>query len=252
MSSKILRERSQKKDFFYNYVLWLETSQFPPKSYREHPFNSLEELSGTKVLFQKYLNISLEKYIRLKRSNYILNEDNLDDTHCNKIFFSYINTPLGEMVACDSTKGLCLLEFTDRKMLETELSFLKTKLSGYFIKSKTATLLKATKQLDEYFSQEREIFDVNLDLLGTDFQKDVWKNLLNIPYGDTCSYLEQAINFKNKKFVRAIANANGKNIIAIIIPCHRVIGNTGKMVGYGGGVDRKRKLLLLEGHIPII
>ncbi len=109
-------------------------------------------------------------------------------------------------------------------MLETELLFLKTKLSGYFVKSKTAILLKATKQLDEYFSQERKIFDVNLDLLGTDSQKDVWKNLLNIPYGDTCSYLEQAINFKNKKLVRAIANPNGKTSFLLLSHVTMLLG----------------------------
>jgi methylated-DNA-[protein]-cysteine S-methyltransferase len=103
------------------------------------------------------------------------------------------------------------------------------------------------KQLREYFEYKRKVFDLPLEIIGTDFQKRVWKELIKIPYGETISYKELAIRLGNLKTIRAAARANGANPLPIIIPCHRVIGSDGKMVGYGGGVDVKEKLLELEG-----
>ncbi len=102
------------------------------------------------------------------------------------------------------------------------------------------------KQLDEYFSGKRTQFELTLDPSGTAFQKQVWKNLEEIPYGKTVSYHQQALRVGNLKAIRAVASANGKNPVAIVIPCHRVIGSNGSLTGYAGGLDRKRKLLELE------
>ncbi len=102
-------------------------------------------------------------------------------------------------------------------------------------------------QLHEYFNRDRKIFSVPLDLQGTDFQKRVWKELLNIPYGTTISYLQMAINLGDRKCIRAAGTANGKNPVSIIVPCHRVIGSNGDLVGYGGGLDKKKWLLEHEG-----
>jgi methylated-DNA-[protein]-cysteine S-methyltransferase len=103
------------------------------------------------------------------------------------------------------------------------------------------------KQLREYFKGKRKTFDLPLEIIGTDFQKRVWKELLIIPYGETISYKELALKLGNLKTIRAAARANGANPLPIIIPCHRVIGSNGKLVGYGGGLDVKEKLLQLEG-----
>lgn len=102
-------------------------------------------------------------------------------------------------------------------------------------------------QLNEYFNKDRKTFSVKLDLQGTDFQKRVWKELLDIPYGKTISYMQMAINLGDKKCIRAAGTANGRNPVSIIVPCHRVIGANGDLVGYGGGLDKKKFLLEHEG-----
>ncbi|WP_294404762.1 methylated-DNA--[protein]-cysteine S-methyltransferase [uncultured Clostridium sp.] len=104
----------------------------------------------------------------------------------------------------------------------------------------------AYNQLQEYFSGKRKSFDLPLAPKGTDFQKKVWKALQEIPYGSTCSYKDIAVKIGNKNSCRAVGNANNKNPIFIVIPCHRVIGANGSLVGYGGGLDLKKKLLDLE------
>ena len=100
-----------------------------------------------------------------------------------------------------------------------------------------------TRQLDEYFSGKRKVFDLPLDQSGTDFQKRVWNELMNIPYGKTISYLELAQRLGDVKSIRAAASANGKNNLVIVVPCHRVIGSNGSLTGYGGGLPRKKWLL---------
>ena len=100
--------------------------------------------------------------------------------------------------------------------------------------------------MDEYFDGKRKAFDIPLDMVGTDFQKTAWEALLTIPYGTTSSYGELANSLGKSTSARAIANANGKNKIAIIIPCHRIIGADGSLTGYAGGLERKEKLLDLE------
>ena len=102
-------------------------------------------------------------------------------------------------------------------------------------------------QLQEYFNRERKEFNLPLEMEGTDFQKRVWNELLKIPYGKTISYHTLAMRLGDKKVIRAAATANGSNPLPIVVPCHRVIGTDGSMVGYGGGVELKEKLLTLEG-----
>ena len=102
-------------------------------------------------------------------------------------------------------------------------------------------------QLKEYFSRRRKVFDLSVEIRGTDFQQKVWNELKKIPYGETITYGELANRLGDKNFMRAVAAANGANPIPIIIPCHRVIGSDGSLTGYGGGLDVKQKLLELEG-----
>lgn len=110
-------------------------------------------------------------------------------------------------------------------------------------------LILAKKELDEYFSQQREEFTFPLQMDGTEFQQKVWQELLKIPFGMTISYHQLAVNLGDAKSIRAAASANGKNPLAIVVPCHRVIGSNGDLVGYAGGLDKKKWLLQHEGVI---
>lgn len=114
------------------------------------------------------------------------------------------------------------------------------------IEKETDNIRKTYIQLKEYLSGKRKNFDIEIEMIGTDFQKKVWKELLNIPYGQTRSYKDIAIAIGNEKSCRAVGNANNKNPIAIIVPCHRVVGSNGSMTGYAGGIDIKEKLLKIE------
>ncbi len=112
--------------------------------------------------------------------------------------------------------------------------------------SENTVSIACKNQLKEYFEGRRKIFHLPLKLNGTEFQKSVWEKLLEIPYGETCSYKDIAVKLNNPKAVRAVGGANNKNKIAIVIPCHRVIGTNKKLVGYAGGLDKKQWLLDLE------
>ena len=115
-------------------------------------------------------------------------------------------------------------------------------------KSDSKVLLKAVSQLEEYFKGKRKVFNLPLKLEGTDFQKKCWDALLEIPYGEVCSYQDIAKRVGNIKAVRAVGGANHNNPVAIIVPCHRVIGKDGSLTGYGGGLHVKEFLLGLEGY----
>ncbi|UCH65308.1 MAG: methylated-DNA--[protein]-cysteine S-methyltransferase [Ignavibacterium sp.] len=117
----------------------------------------------------------------------------------------------------------------------------------YRVNPNDPRLHSAYFQLQEYFNRERRKFNLPLEIEGTEFQKSVWHELLKIPFGQTISYQTLAIRLGDKKLIRAVANANGLNPVPIVIPCHRVIGADGSMVGYGGGIELKEKLLTLEG-----
>ncbi|OGU32963.1 MAG: XRE family transcriptional regulator [Ignavibacteria bacterium GWA2_35_9] len=157
-----------------------------------------------------------------------------------------ILTPLGPMLAGAVDEGICLLEFVDRRMIETQITRLKKYLNAEFVPGQNKHFNELDKQIKEYFEGKRKDFDLHLSIPGSEFQLKVWKELQRIPYGSTRSYQQQAIALGNPKAIRAVAKANGDNRIAIIIPCHRVIGKDGKLVGYGGGMWRKQFLLNLE------
>ena len=154
-----------------------------------------------------------------------------------------IETPLGLMVAGATKDGLCLLEFTDRQSLQEQKDDIAGLLETSFIEGSNKYLRMLKKQLKEYFKGKRKEFTIPLITPGTEFQQSVWQELLKIPYGLTKSYQEQAELLKNPGSVRAVAHANASNRIAIVIPCHRVIGSDGHLVGYGGGLERKKWLL---------
>jgi AraC family transcriptional regulator of adaptative response/methylated-DNA-[protein]-cysteine methyltransferase len=157
-----------------------------------------------------------------------------------------ILTPLGPMLAGATDDGVCLLEFIDRRMLQTQLRRLCKLLNAKFVPGFHKLFEPLSKQLEEYFAGTRQEFDIPLVLPGTPFQNKVWAGLQTIPYGSTRSYKEQAEAIGSPNAIRAVAKANGDNRITILIPCHRVIGANGELVGYGGGLSRKQYLLKLE------
>lgn len=159
------------------------------------------------------------------------------------ILIHRLTTPLGPMFVCATDQGICLLEFTDRRMLETEFSDLQKRLKAKILIGQNAPIKQLKKELSEYFEGTRKTFDVPLHTPGTDFQQQVWSELYKINYGTTTTYEQQAKNLGNPKAIRAVARANGYNRIAIVIPCHRVIGKDGSLMGYGGGLARKRWLI---------
>ncbi|MCB2410084.1 bifunctional transcriptional activator/DNA repair enzyme AdaA [Hymenobacter lucidus] len=159
-----------------------------------------------------------------------------------------LETPLGTMLACATDAGICLLEFTDRRGLETELKELARKLNATVLQSPNPHFELLRSQLAEYFAGHRRTFSVPLVTPGTAFQQAVWQQLHTIPYGTTRSYARQAAALQQPGAVRAVAAANGRNRVAILIPCHRVVGTDGHLTGYGGGLWRKQWLLDLESQ----
>lgn len=143
-------------------------------------------------------------------------------------------------------EGICFIEFTDRIRLEREMQRLSGELQGTLRPGEHPFLSQLENELHEYFNRQRKVFSVPLQLTGTDFQKSVWKALLEIPFGTTASYKQQAIKLNKLSAIRAVAAANGQNKHAILIPCHRVIGSNGKLVGYAGGLGKKEWLLDFE------
>jgi AraC family transcriptional regulator of adaptative response/methylated-DNA-[protein]-cysteine methyltransferase len=142
--------------------------------------------------------------------------------------------------------ALCLLEFIDRRMLETQLKRLRDRLGAVLIPGSNRVTRAVEKDLAAYFARGLSEFSLPLETPGTEFQQTVWEALREIPYGTTASYGDVARSIGRPTAVRAVARANGDNRIAIVIPCHRVIGSDGTLTGYGGGLWRKRRLLELE------
>lgn len=162
------------------------------------------------------------------------------------IQIQYHDTPYGLLKLGAFENQLCMCDWQYRKMRSAVDSRLARGLKAAF-KEEDCKVLKQTRcQLDEYFNRTREKFDIPLALVGTDFQKQVWQALIKVPFGSTSSYLELAQSINNEKAIRAVASANGANAISIIVPCHRIIGSNGSLTGYAGGLDAKKRLLLLE------
>ena len=154
-----------------------------------------------------------------------------------------INTPLGQMIAGATEEGLCLFEFPERRRLETQLRKLVRYLNGVMVPGKNRHINKAEEEVKSYFAGRLSNFTVPLVLPGTKFQQTVWNELMQVPAGQTISYEELASRIGQPEAARAVASANGFNRVAIIVPCHRVIGKDGKLRGYGGGLWRKKRLI---------
>lgn len=164
----------------------------------------------------------------------------------NAIYLDWLETPVGPLVAGATNKAVCLLEFSDRRMLEAQLETLKRRFNTVLVPGSNRLLKTLRSQLTEYFAGKRQTFDLPLDYRGSPFQEKVWSALCEIPYGETWSYKDLAQRVGDKNASRAVGTANGMNRICIVIPCHRVVNASGELGGYGGGVWRKKFLLDLE------
>ncbi len=192
-----------------------------------------QSLSGFREAFQKWFGTT---------------PGNVD--HGNKVLMiNRIPTPLGPMIAAADAERLYLLEFADRRMLETQIKRLSGRLNSRFSPGENSLIEQTGQEVTEYFSGERQQFSVRFALPGTEFQQRIWQLLLKIPYGETASYEQLAVAAENPKGQRAVGRANGDNRIAIIIPCHRVVRSDGSLSGYGGGVHRKAWMLKHEKSI---
>lgn len=162
------------------------------------------------------------------------------------IVAAWLESPIGPLVVGATNEGVCLLEFTDRRMLETQFATLRRRFDCAIVPGENQHLDQLRDELADYFEGKLREFSVPLVYPGTPFERRVWDGLLRIPYGETRSYddLARAIGCPNGP--RAVGGANGRNRIAIVIPCHRVVNKSGELGGYGGGLWRKRFLLDLE------
>lgn len=163
--------------------------------------------------------------------------------HTNILKASSLDTPLGPMLAIADERFLYLLEFLECRGLEREVERLCISTKSAIIAGTTDPITSIQRELKLYFDGTLKIFETPIFLLGSPFQKLAWEMLTLIPYGETRSYLAQAIQIGKPSASRAVANANGANQIAIVIPCHRIINSDGKLGGYGGGIGRKTWLL---------
>lgn len=188
-----------------------------------------ESLSGFQEAFRQYFGSS---------------PTSLDGAAVVKV--SRVATPLGPMLAGSSGDGLVLLEFADRRQLGSQIQRIARRLGAVYVPEGSPVVDRAASELDEYFGGSRRTFGLPLLMLGSEFERAVWAELLCIPYGETRSYAEVARRVGRPAAVRAVGRANGLNALAVVVPCHRVVGADGRLVGYGGGLWRKERLLAIE------
>ena len=167
----------------------------------------------------------------------------------SKIQIQYFKTPYGELILGSYQDKLCLADWRYRKMRTSIDNRLQKYFKASYIEESSLIIEETKKQLNEYFDKTRTVFDIPLQFAGTDFQQKVWKSLMEIPFGKTETYLGLSKILGNEKAIRAVATANGANAISILVPCHRVIGSNGKLIGYAGGLLVKKKLLKLENAL---
>jgi O-6-methylguanine DNA methyltransferase len=163
-----------------------------------------------------------------------------------RLYSTWVDSPLGKLFLLGDETHLLMCEFDEPARLASQLAALKKQLPCSIEENLSAPLTSATEELKQYFSGTLTTFKTPLRMLGTDFQKQTWNELLKTPHGTTQSYQSQAKNLKRPNGFRAVANANGKNKLSIIVPCHRIINKNGSLGGFGGGLSRKKWLLSHE------
>lgn len=188
-----------------------------------------DSLSGFQQAFRRYFG-----------------ESPTDLGHATVVRVGRIVTPVGPMLVGATDDAICLLEFVDRRMLPSQIARIRARLGAVFVPDTNERIRSLEREVAAYFAGDLRSFDTSIELCGSDFQLSVWKCLLEIPYGETWTYGQVARAIGRPAAVRAVGRANGLNALGIIVPCHRVVGADGKLVGYGGGLWRKQRLLDME------
>lgn len=165
------------------------------------------------------------------------------------IHINYFKTPYGELILGAYNNQLCIADWRYRKMRSAIDLRIQSCLNAIYLEETNPILTETKQQFQEYFERKRTIFEIPLLLVGTIFQKQVWHELMKVPYGKTNSYLGLSKKLANEKAIRAVASANGANAVSIIVPCHRIIGSNGELTGYAGGIETKKQLLALENPL---
>lgn len=161
----------------------------------------------------------------------------------NNIEIQYYKAPIGELILGSLDNKLCLCDWRFRKMRKAIDQRISRETGAIFIEKSSDVIKLALAQLDDYFKGTRKVFSIPLMLIGTDFQKKVWDELIKIPFGHTETYFGLSRKLNNPNLTRAVAAANGANALAIFVPCHRIIGSNGELTGYAGGLKAKQFLL---------
>ena len=169
---------------------------------------------------------------------------------CDAMIACELTSPIGPLLIAATDDGICLLEFADRRALETQITVLRKRFDAPVVPGQNKHTRSLADELKRYWAGTLKVFKTPLVVRGTPFQERVWNSLLSIPYGKTVSYADVARDIGTPNAQRAVGTANGANRIAIVIPCHRVVNTGGKLGGYGGGLWRKEFLLELEGGAP--
>ena len=167
------------------------------------------------------------------------------------IYVSQTQSPMGPIIIAADEEAVCLVEFWDRRMLETQFSVLEKRISATFFQGKTGPARQMADELAEYFEGDRRVFETPVRYPGTEHQTAVWEGLRKVPYGETWSYAQLAKSIGKPRAVRSVARAVGENRLSIVIPCHRIVGAGGQLTGYGGGIWRKRLLLRVENEAAV-
>lgn len=225
----------------------LITLELPLQSVRRINKNELvmQQINSGALVFDTQINSRYESTTAFR--DVLTKIMKASSTHSNKNYTilkaSLLETPLGPVIAVADERALFLLEFIDKHGLEHQVEKFRIKAKAVIIPGITEPINSIERELRSYFEGSLKNFKTVLNLTGTSFQELVWSELCQISYGETKSYAEQARSIERQSAYRAVANANGANRIAIVIPCHRIIRSNGELGGYGAGVDRKRWLL---------
>ncbi len=165
------------------------------------------------------------------------------------VIVRFFQSPYGELLLGSYNDELCLCDWRYRKMRKAVDTRIQQGLQAEYAEGDSPVIKEAIVQLGEYFAEKRKSFDLPLRMVGTEFQQRVWKALLEVPYAATSTYAALTAKVAEPGAIRAVASANGANALSIIVPCHRIIGGNGELIGYAGGLPTKRKLLELEGAL---
>lgn len=207
------------------YADWLTCQANPSFAYAEHAHLSEQDIPELKQDFERNTGISLDDYIRLRRISFLLSRSQSHSQYRAELSVEMMDTPLGQMLAVFSEKGLCMLKFVAQKGVETELLAVQREKQALFMWRETPKVVLLREELAQYFKGALKQFSIPVDLVGGEMHQEVWRSMMAIPYGQTRTYVQQAACVEKSNAARHIAAAANQNKISIVIPCHRISGS---------------------------